>query len=92
MPDHLHLFCSPAKFPANPLGIWVKHWKSYVSLHWPHPEEGPVWQKDYWDRQLRDDEHYSDRWEYVRQNPVRAGLASDVEAWPWQGEMNVLPW
>ena len=37
-------------------------------------------------------EHYGDRWEYVRQNPVRAGLAVNVEDWPFQGEIEVLRW
>jgi len=33
MPDHIHLFCSPAEFPARPLIQWVSFWKSLASQH-----------------------------------------------------------
>ena len=36
--------------------------------------EPPIWQSDYFDRYLRSSESYSDKWQYVEQNPVRAGL------------------
>lgn len=90
MPDHLHLFCSPAETPARSVKQWVRFWKAEVSRHWPRPGEQPVWQVDFWDRQLRKDEHYAERWEYVRNNPVRAGLAATAEEWPWQGEIHEL--
>ena len=33
---------------------------------------------------LRSDESLSDKWEYLRQNPVRAGLVANPEDWPFQ--------
>ncbi len=90
MPDHLHVFCSPAEMPACSVKQWVKFWKGEASRHWPRPAEQPVWQADFWDCQLRKDEHYAERWEYVRNNPVRAGLAATADAWPWQGEIHEL--
>ena len=50
------------------------------------------WQTDCWDTQLRSAEHYHERWEYVRLNPVRKELVNRVEDWPWQGELDVLRW
>jgi REP element-mobilizing transposase RayT len=88
MPDHLHAFCTPAAFEAPPLAVWVKFWKSVATRYWPFPGESPLWQASFWDRQLRDSWHYGERWEYVRNNPVRAGLVKNAEDWPWQGEMN----
>lgn len=89
MPDHLHAFCAPAAPEVPPLAAWVKYWKSVATRHWPFPDERPVWQASFWDRQLRDARHYGERWEYVRNNPVRAGLiVKNAEDWPWQGEMN----
>jgi len=41
---------------------------------------------------MRNGEHYHEKWGYVRQNPVRAGLAPEPAAWPWQGVMNVIDW
>jgi putative transposase len=92
MPDHIHLFCSPAEFPPRGIGQWVRYWKAIASRKWPRPVEQPIWQADFWDRQLRHGEHYSERWEYVRQNPVRAGLVQHPHEWPWQGEQTLLRW
>jgi REP element-mobilizing transposase RayT len=65
---------------------WIKHWKSWASARWPNPGEQPVWQSNYWDRQLRSEEHYQTRWRYIRNNPVRHGLVARPEEWPFQGE------
>jgi hypothetical protein len=46
----------------------------------------PHWQKGFFDHLLRSDESYSQKWEYVRENPVRAGLARSWEEWPYRGE------
>jgi len=52
--------------------------------------EPPIWQSDYFDRYLRSSESYSDKWQYVEQNPVRAGLVGHVEDWPYHGTINDL--
>ena len=92
MPDHIHLFCSPATQNPCSLGNWVVYWKSLTSKNWPRREDYPIWQKDFWDRQLRREESYGDKWEYVRCNPVRHGLVALPEQWPYQGEQNTLRW
>ncbi len=90
MPDHLHLFCTPSGPEAPALTAWVKYWKAMAARRWPRPEEQPIWQQGFWDRQLRGGEHYNQRWNYVRNNPVRHGLVGDADDWPYQGEMNVF--
>ena len=35
---------------------------------------------------------YEEKWEYVRNNPVRAGLAARAEDWPFQGVIHELMW
>ena len=92
MPDHLHLFCAPAEAPARDIGQWVRYWKTLASRRWPRPEDQPIWQLDFWDTQLRDISHYDEKWEYTRQNPVRAGLVTSPDAWPYQGELHELRW
>lgn len=42
------------------------------------------------DHLIRHGESYSEKWEYVRQNPVRAGLVGTPEDWPWQGEIMAI--
>ena len=90
MPDHLHLFCSPGFYEAPPLSRWIRYWKSWASVRWPFPAERPIWQDNYWDRQLRSNDHYSTRWHYVKNNPVRHGLVSHSDDWPFQGELTPL--
>ena len=52
MPEHLHFFCSPRDSDA-PLRRWMGYWRRLASRRWPRPEEKPVWQRGYWDTQLR---------------------------------------
>ena len=92
MPDHIHLFCAPAGPDHPELSVWVKCWKTYASIRWPRRSEQPIWQKSFWDTQLRRSERYEDKWDYVVQNPVRKRLCGNPNEWPFQGEINVLPW
>ena len=92
MPDHIHLFCAPAAENVPDVKRWVKYWKSMVSRLWPRPNERPVWQRSFWDTQLRRGESYASKWLYVQKNPVRKGLCVEPEDWPFQGEMQVLSW
>ena len=92
MPDHLHLFCSPALISSPAIRPWVSYWKSLVSRAWEPKPAGGLWQTDGWDTQLRRGQHYSLKWDYVRMNPVRAGLCERPEDWPYQGEENVFTW
>jgi Transposase and inactivated derivatives len=89
MPDHLHLFCSPANLETS-LETWVRYWKSWFRKQCGSPDWR--WQSHHWDTRLRRGESYSTKWEYVVQNPVRAGLVGDSSEWPYQGECHVLSW
>jgi len=41
---------------------------------------------------LRDGESYSQKWQYVRENPVRAGLVTCPEDWPHSGRVHEISW
>ena len=90
LPDHVHFFCAPGTVPPTPLRPWISYWKNGVSRDLKSSE--PVWQRDFWDTQLRLGESYSAKWEYVRSNPVRHGLVNEADLWPYQGELDVLQW
>jgi REP element-mobilizing transposase RayT len=90
MPDHIHLFTAPRFVDALPLKNWMKWWHQQASKSWPRKEEAPLWQRDYWDRQLRHDESYLEKWHYLRHNPVRSGLVSHPDLWPYQGRIHPL--
>ena len=92
MPDHIHFFCSPATFPAEEIGSWVKYFKSLCSRNWPTNLPSSLWQRGYWDKQIFTRDSYINKWAYIRDNPVRAGLVSRAKDWPFSGEQNVLEW
>ena len=91
MPDHLHLFCGPARSSVT-LKQWLRYWRSLASRRWPYPNQQPIWQPDLWDTQLRHRDSYEAKWEYVRNNPVRHGYVESAAAWPFAGEIEVLAW
>ena len=53
-------------------------------------EPAPYWQKDFFDHVVRSEESFGTQWDYVEQNPVRAGLAKTAGDWPYQGEINPI--
>ncbi len=86
MPDHIHLFVA---FPADGLQLtgWTKALKSVLGKALLQTGvRKPHWQEGFFDHVLRSSESYSQKWDYVRQNPVRAGLVEEPDDWPWQGE------
>ena len=92
MPDHLHFFCSPRLSPMVDFHKWMAYWKSLVARHFPVWHELPLWQTNCWDLQLRSQDSYDEKWHYVRNNPVRKGLVSESDEWPFQGCLNILEW
>jgi putative transposase len=87
----MHFFARP-EVTARPMAGWVRMWKSVSSRRIAAALSlmQPIWQPEYFDRYLRSSEGYSEKWHYVEQNAVRAGLAESVEAWPFRGTINDL--
>ncbi|MEY2560137.1 MAG: hypothetical protein QOG51_552 [Verrucomicrobiota bacterium] len=92
LPDHIHMFCAPNAFPPESLKNWISFWKNHVMRAWPDRDQVPIWQPEYWDRQLRRGESYAEKWSYVENNPVRHGYVASAEEWSYRGELNVLEW
>ena len=85
MPDHLHAFVSPTRDRDEKLGNL-----SGALKRWIRPELNAPWnwQPGCFDRLLRSDESLHDKWLYVQENPVRAGLVARSEDWPYQIGLN----
>lgn len=82
MPDHVHLFVSGhIEFILSP---WVGGLKRAMSVA---RDARQLWQPGFFDRVLRNDESYDQKWEYVLENPDRAGLVRNAKDWPFQGEI-----
>jgi putative transposase len=91
MPEHMHFFCAP-RVQNRTLKQWMQFWRSSAARRWPREDEKPIWQKDFFDRQLRSGESYRQKWLYVWHNPFVAKFCSRPQDWPWQGELNTLVW
>jgi putative transposase len=83
MPDHVHLFV------RGNLDFALKQWarilkRALSKAIWC---ARPHWQEGFFDHLIRHRESYAEKWEYVRQNPVGAGLTTNANEWPWQGEI-----
>ena len=107
MPDHIHFFCAPGLWPTPDFHQWMRYWKrlatQFIANSGGRPSPAAVaargdahppklWQDGCWDTQLRRGDNYDEKWEYVRNNPVRKGLVASPDDWPWQGEIHVLEW
>ena len=88
MPDHLHCFCFPGT-PVTSIEKWISYWKStFRKKH-----QNPRWrfQSRGWHHRLRTDESYSQKWNYLQQNPVRKNLVQSPDQWPFRGRIHQIP-
>jgi REP element-mobilizing transposase RayT len=81
MPDHLHMLVGPKCQRAESLSQMIRWFKRWFNELMPTPIP---WQTGGFDRLLRSDESAEQKWHYMRENPVRAGLVSDFRSWPYQ--------
>ena len=91
MPEHVHFFCAP-ELEAKPLPKFMQLWKQWTGKRMARELGvlGTIWQEGFFDHVLRSSESYTQKWDYVRENPVRAGLVTTIEDWRWQGEIEEL--
>ena len=74
MPNHVHAVF--VQHPSWPLQKLLRSWKSFTSrkINSLLSREGTVWQRDYFDRLVRDQKHFANCVRYIRRNPKKAGL------------------
>lgn len=93
MPNHCHILIEPLE--GAPLEKIVLSWKNYTARfinEYKNRESrkgrtrvrrAQVWQREYWDRFIRDERHFEAVKRYIRMNPVKAGLVAQPEDWLW---------
>ena len=83
MPNHLHLLLTP--LPGHKISMIMHSRKLYTAREANKilNRAGQFWQRDYFDRYIRDEKHFKRAWEYIEQNPVKAKLCTRAEDWPW---------
>jgi len=83
MPNHAHVLSTP--LGGVSLSAMVHSWKSFTAhainatLH----RRGTLWFEEYFDRLIRDDDHFWTVKAYIEENPVKAGLCLSPMDWPF---------
>jgi putative transposase len=83
MPTHVHVLL--VTDPNVRIGQCVHSWKQATTraLKTELGLEGPFFAKDYFDRFCRTLQQAEATIGYIEANPVKAGLCSTKESWPW---------
>jgi REP element-mobilizing transposase RayT len=88
MPDHAHLLLTPIcnaegwPFPLKDILKLIKG-PAARSVNKRTRTYGTLWQDESFDHVLRSNESFDEKFEYIRQNPVRRGLATRPEEYEW---------
>ncbi len=85
MPDHLHLILKPEKEPLSKIMQKIKG-KSSRLINLRENAKGELWQKEYYERAIRDEKDLMEKYHYIIYNPVKEGLAQSPEEYPYSSE------
>jgi len=88
MPNHVHALVSVMKDEVASLAEVIGAWKS-VSAHRVNAclgRKGALWQEDYFDRLVRNGQHFANCVRYVRRNPEKARLREGAFT-HWESEL-----
>jgi putative transposase len=88
LPDHVHALVQPLPHPEG--GIYqlaeilhsVKSFTSHRIMKL-RGLQGSLWQDESYDRIVRDEGEFLEKWNYIRNNPVKAGLVDLLENYAW---------
>jgi REP element-mobilizing transposase RayT len=88
MPDHWHALI----WPQHPVTIsQVVHEikrQSALKVNHKRTTRGPLWQRQFWDRFVRNEREFARRVDYMHSNPLRSGLVKRPEEWRWSSHNN----
>ncbi len=83
MPNHVHtLFTPEAGFKMSQIS---HSWKSFTAnkCNQVLKRTGKFWEREPFDRYIRNEQHYRNALAYIENNPVKAGLCEKPEDWRW---------
>ena len=96
MPDHAHLILSPLRRTDGwcwtiPEIMHAIKGSSAYGINKLLGRKGAVWQEESFDHVLRSNESLEEKVNYICNNPVRAGLVSEPDGYPWLWRSGVGP-
>ena len=64
--------------PEWPLEKLIRSWKGFTArrINALLDRSGSLWQRDYFDRLVRDEKHFANCIRYIRRNPAKANLGA----------------
>ena len=79
MPNHVHVLFRLGA--GEDLTKIIHSWKSFTAheINKARGTDGPVWQDEYFDRIVRDEEHLQGLIKYIERNPEKAGLKNAIQ-------------
>ena len=94
MPDHVHILARPLQHDD---GVWdladLLHSVKSYSAHQISDARtkqrdakstgDTIWQDERYDRWIRDDDEFAEKWQYIADNPVKAGLSLSSTDYRW---------
>ena len=80
MPDHLHLLLTPTAELSLERAMQLI--KGGFSYRFGKQKGELIWQESFTNHRIRDEQDFEHHAEYIRMNPVRAGLAERPELYP----------
>ena len=88
MPNHVHLLLTPCA--GNSLSRIMQSIKGSTAraANLLLERGGDFWMRDYFDRYIRDYEHFIKAFAYIENNPVKAGLCAHFSDWRFSSAWN----
>ncbi len=90
MPNHVHLLITPAvelaRITKSLKGITARRANAILRV-----AGKPFWQDESYDHLVRSEQQFERIRSYIEQNPVRAGLTSMAEDYPWSSACRACP-
>ncbi len=89
LPDHVHVLSQPLLSQEEggffDLAEIIHSIKSFSALKISQQRgtKGTIWQDERYDRIVRDEAEFLEKWQYIRNNPVKVGLCQTPEEYPW---------
>lgn len=86
LPDHLHCIWQLPQGDSDFSSRWreiKKRVSRDLDRQTNHRNERQVWQRRFWEHQIRDEIDWQNHLDYIHFNPVKHGLVQQVKDWPW---------
>ncbi len=83
MPDHCHLLLNFGG-KGNLINA-VKKFKQFTGYYFKRKTEKPLWERSFYDHVVREEDDLNKIMQYILDNPVRAKLVREWDAYPFSG-------